>query len=96
MIKLASSIDEGRARGTELGPEAAAARLVRHLSTKAAENDLGAVVSFFSNALGLAREAMDGVERTHARPAEPARGDTIGQAAALTCEGQSDPSYWLG
>jgi len=58
MVKLASSIDEGRARQRQLAPDAAADKLVRHLSKKAAQNDLGAIVDFFSSGLGLAREAL--------------------------------------
>ena len=58
MSELASAIDEGRARSTRLEPEAAADRLVRHLSKKAEQNDLGAIVEFFSSGLGLARRAL--------------------------------------
>jgi hypothetical protein len=105
MIKLASAIDEGRARDPELEPEAAAARLVRHLSKKAAQNDIGAVVSFFSNALGLAREAMHDAEETRSRPDErsreekrgrPSGSDRWGKGASLAGDQQRDSSYWLG
>ena len=64
MIKLASSIDEGRVHLTELEPDAVAGQLIRHLSQKTAQSDLDALVKFFSSGLELTHEA----QRVHRTP----------------------------
>jgi len=83
MVRLAASIDAAAARRGALQPEAAAERLVRHLAARAAENDLGGLVEFFSNGLGLVRDELD--------RAAPARRGFVETAPA-----EPDSSYWLG
>ena len=58
MSRLAASIEPDR--GLATGPEgdAATESLVRHLSTKVAEGDLEAVVSFLSDALDLVKAKL--------------------------------------
>jgi len=88
MIKLASSIDEARIHPTELEPDAVAGQLIRHLSQKTAQSDLGALVKFFSSGLELAHAAMRDPGTPERRTLQSPGGDR--QAT------ESDPSYWFG
>ena len=67
MSRLADSI--------ETEHDATAASLVRHLSTKVAENDLVAVVSFLSDALDLAKAEMHCARKTCTPVDEPYESD---------------------
>lgn len=69
--RLADSIEPDR--GLDAAPEhdAAAESIVRHLSTKVAEDDLEAVVSFLSDALDLAKAKMHDAAKTCAPADEP-------------------------
>jgi len=89
MIRLAMSLEKGRARGRRLEAEAAASQVVTHLSRKASENDVGAMVNFFADALGLATEAMNASQGKSGKGARPAK-----SSSAMNAE--SDSSYWFG
>jgi len=67
--RLASSIESDARLDAE--PDAAAALLVRHLSTKLAEDDLAAITDFLSNALDLAKEGLRDSGPARAPVAEP-------------------------
>ena len=69
--RLAASIEADRGFDTGPEPDAAAESLARHLTTKMAEDDLEAVVSFLSDALDLAKEKMHDAGRICAPLDEP-------------------------
>ena len=89
MIRLAMSLEKGRTHGAQLEAEAAATQVVTHLSRKASENDVGAMVNFFANALGLAREAMQASQGTSGRRTRPVE-------SSLAAKAECDSSYWFG
>ena len=89
IIRLALSLEQGQPRGTRLEAEAAASQVVTHLSRKASENDVGAMVDFFADALGLAREAMHASQATSGKGTRPAE-------SSVAANAECDSSYWFG
>lgn len=69
--RLASSIESDPRLDVDAEPDAAAALLVHHLSTKLAEDDLAAVADFLSSALDLAKEKLRDTGVTPVPVAEP-------------------------
>lgn len=88
MARLASAVDEARARQVVLGPDAAADRLVRHISKQAAQSDLEDLVAFFSSGLGSASEALHDARAARDRKLHGPGGDELPL--------KRDSSYWLG